>query len=147
MGQKSNITSRWRHKTAIKEQEIRVNGFYQKAVNIIIKWDILLFCKRSSKVLALRKPVGMFEIFIQISSKTRIITLLFLEKKNSSFLLQANLLLLFSWSLYSLLHSATFRSGAPLCICLSVCMYVCLSHFFWKPYILQSTPYTFYISY
>ena len=43
MGQLSNITTRWRHQTVVKEREITVNNFYQKAVkNEIIQDDIKL---------------------------------------------------------------------------------------------------------
>ena len=33
MGQISNITTRCRHQTVIKEQEIKVDNFYQNAAN------------------------------------------------------------------------------------------------------------------
>ena len=35
MGQLSNITTRWCHQTVIKEREIKVNHFYQKAVKYL----------------------------------------------------------------------------------------------------------------
>ena len=34
-GTKSNITTLWRHQTVVKEREIKVNNFHQKAVKII----------------------------------------------------------------------------------------------------------------
>ena len=42
MGQLSNFTTRWPHQTVIKEREIKVNNFYQKAVKWIIEEPLLL---------------------------------------------------------------------------------------------------------
>ena len=41
MGQLSNITTRWRHQTVIKEREIKVNNFYQKVVKDFMFYNLM----------------------------------------------------------------------------------------------------------